>query len=218
MFHDAEYVKWANENTIHAMSYSLDKDAKKPEPMINVSRDDGTVEALAAFPMFTANEAEALVNEINSAVTFPTSTPWSGVISPVDGKTVLAEMKNGTAKEFRALYDAEQKKLGASVPRALWKKVVADLSASTEAEFDEKFADAVKRVLEAGTLVKDPPKPLLERIEARKAGMEKIGRDRLAAALKEKDPAKRAKAIAAVATDWKGLPAGKAAEEAATAK
>lgn len=218
MFHDAEYVKWANEHTIHVMSYSLDKNATKPEPLVDVSRDDGTVEALAAFPMFTPNEAEALVNEINAAVTFPTSTPWSGVISPADGKTVLAEIKNGTAKDFRALYDAEAKKLPAPLARETWKKSAAALAASTEAEFDEKFAAAVKLALEAKALVKEPTKAMAERLDARAAALEKIGRERLDAAMKEKDAVKRAKALGTIAADWKGMPAGDDAAKALAAK
>lgn len=218
MFHDAEYVAWANESTIHAMSYSLDKDEPKPEPLVEVTRDGEKIETLAMYPMLTSAEAETLVNEINRAVLFPTSTPWSGVISPVDGSTILAEMKKGTAKEFRALYEAEQKKLGPVVPRPLWKKVVAAVSASTEAEFDEKFADAVRLALEARSLVKDPPKTLAERITARVDALEKVGRDRLGEALALKDGSKRTAAVGAVAVAFKGLPVGDAAAAASSAK
>lgn len=218
MFRDADYVAWANEATIHVISYSLDKDNLKPEPLVEVTRGGEKVETLEMYPMLTPNEAEAIVNEVNSAILFPTSTPWSGVISPADGKTILAEMKKGTAKDFRALYETEQKKLGASVPRAVWKKVAAGLSASTEAEYDEKFAAAVKSAIEAKGLVKDPPKPLAERIDARIGSLEKIGRERLETAQKETDAAKRTKAIGAVASDFKGLPVADAATAALPAK
>ncbi len=218
MFHDAAYVTWANEQTIHVMSYSLDKNDPKPEPVVEIERDGAKVETLAMYPMLTPNEAEALVNEVNAAVTFPTSTPWSGVISPVDGKTVLAEMKKGTSKEFRALYEAEQKKLGPVLARPVWQKVVADLSASTEAEFDEKFAEAVKRALEAKALVKEPTKALGERMQARLDGLERLGREKLEAAQKEKDAAKRAKALSSIAADFKGLPVAVDAAASVAAK
>lgn len=218
MFHDPAYVTWANEATIHVISYSLDKDAPKPEPLVEVERDGEKVETLAMYPGLTPNEAEALVNEVNAAVTFPTSTPWSGVISPADGKTVLAETKRGTSKEFRALYEAEQKKLGPVLPRAVWRKVVANLSASTEAEFDEKLADAVRLAVEAKALVKEPTPALAERIQARLDGLERLGREKFEAATKEKDESKRRKSLGAIATDFKGLPVGAEAAAALAAK
>ena len=219
MFRDPEYVKWANESTIHVMSYSLDKAAEPDsEPLVEGTRDGEKVQVFAMYPALTPNEAEAVVNEVNAALKFPTSTPWSGVISPLDGKTVLAEMKKGTAKEFRALYEAEQKKLGATLPRDVWKKTVAALAASLEAEFDDKLADAVKLALEAKGLVKDPPKPLAERLETRISALEKAGRSRLDAALQAKDTASRAKALDRVATDFKGLPVAEEAAKAAKDK
>jgi len=218
VYHDAAYVSWANAQTIHVMSYSLDKEAEKPEPLVEIERDGAKVETLAMYPMLTPSEAEALVNEVNAAVMFPTSTPWSGVISPLDGKTVLGELTKGTSKEFRALYEAEQVKLGPTLARPLWRKVVASLSASTEAEFDEKFAEAVKFALEAKALVKEPTKALGERMQARLDGLERIGRERLEVARGEKDAAKRAKALAALAADFKGLPVAADAAAVLTAK
>lgn len=218
MFHDAAYVTWANEQTIHVMSYSLDKENPNPEPLVGVERDGAKVETLAMYPGLTPDEAESLVNEVNAAVSFPTSTPWSGVISPADGKTVLAEMKKGTSKEFRALYDTEQRKLGAVLERSVWRKVAADLSASTEAEFDEKLAEAVRLALEAKSLVAEPTKALAERMQARLDGLERLGREKLEAAQREKAPAKRATALGAIAADFKGLPVGADAAAALTAK
>lgn len=209
MFHDAEYVTWANEQTIHLLSYSLDKNADKPEPVTEVERErDGKtekVEVLTLYPMFTANEAEALVNELNSGIKFPMHTPWVGVISP-DGSTVLAEGAKGTAKQYREMFDEQQKKLGPVVPRSAWKKAVAAIEASSSQEFDEEWAKAVASALAAKAAVKDPPKPLAERIATRIDSLEKAGKARLAAAEKLADAAAREKAVAQVRADFKGMP------------
>jgi hypothetical protein len=215
VYHDAAYVKWANESTIHVMSYSLDKEQPKPEPLVTVERDGEKVEVLAMYPALTPNEAVALVNELDGAVKFPTSTPWAGVISSTDGATVLAELKKGTAAEFRALYEAEQKKLGAVLPRDVWKNAVKALSDSTEAEFDDRVADAVKAALVAKSLVPSPTKAMGERLAGRVEALERLGRERLEKAQAEKDPAKRTAALAAVAKDFAGLAV---AEDAAKAK
>ena len=208
MFHDADYVKWANENTIHVLSYSLDPNAEGPEPTKSVERErDGEkekVEVLALYPMFTANEAEALVNEVNAGVKFPTHTPWVGVISP-DGSTVLASGAKGTSKQYRELYEAEQKKLGAPVPRDAWKKAVAALEASGNAEFDGAWKKAVETGLAAKAAVPTPPPPLAERITTRLDALEKAGRARIAEAKALKDPAARAKALAEVRAAFAGL-------------
>ena len=60
MFRDVDYVTWANAETIHLLSYALDKAAEGPEPLLTVDRDGAKTEVLAAYPMFTAAEAEEL--------------------------------------------------------------------------------------------------------------------------------------------------------------
>jgi hypothetical protein len=202
VFHDAEYVAWANRETVHVISYSLDPEAPKPEPVVDVERDGEKVQVLQMYPMFTMAEAEAIVNEVNSAVLFPTKTPWAGVIAP-DGKKILAEEpgKKGP-KEFRALYEEQQKALGPTLDRPTWSKIRAALEASSSAEFDEKWAEATKAALEARSLAKDPPKPLAERVATRVESLAKIAKDRIAEAEKAKDAASVARLRAA----FGGLP------------
>ena len=92
------------------------------------------------------------------------------------------------------------------------------LTLSTEAEFDDRFSDAVKAALEAKGLVKEPSAALGERITSRTDALEKLGRERLGEATALKDAAKRTKAIGAVASDFKGLPVSEAATATMTAK
>ena len=60
MFRDPEYLKWANDETIHVFAYSLDPDATKPEPMVDVDRDGTKASVFKAYPMFTSDEMESL--------------------------------------------------------------------------------------------------------------------------------------------------------------
>jgi hypothetical protein len=214
VFRDPEYVKWANEETIHLLSYSVDLSSEKPEPVVEVERDGEKVEVIAAYPMFTLNDAAYLVNQINAKVKFPTSTPWTGVIAP-DGTTVLAETKRGTAKEYRALYEEQQKKYGKPMPRAAWLEANARLSDSSTSEADGEWAKAVGAALAARKAAGDCPKPLADRVKAQLDALDEIGRGRLEKATKVADAAKRAAALAAVAKDFAGLPSG---TEAAAAK
>src|SRR5205814_3215629 len=120
-FEDADYVRWANDGTIQVLSYDVHADAD-PEPMVEVDREGEKVSVFAAYPAFTPAEMSFLCAEIGKQVTFTLHTPWAGVLSP-DGKTVLAEVVHGTAKDFRAAYEAGQKKLGEPLDRATWTKV-----------------------------------------------------------------------------------------------
>lgn len=202
MFHDADYVAWANRETVHVLSYSLDPDAPKPEPLVEVERGGEKVAVLEMYPMFTPAEAEALVSEVNAGVLFPTKTPWAGVLSP-DGKKTLAEEpgKKGP-KEFRAIFEEQQKTLGASLDRATWTKVRAALEASSNAEFDEKWPEATKAALEAKALAKDPPRPLAERVATRVDSLAKIAKEKIA----EAEAAKDAAALARLKAAFAGLP------------
>ncbi len=207
MFQDPEYVKWANEKTVHVLSYSVDEKEEKPEPVVSVKRGDETVEVLAMYPMFTPNEADLLVREVNAAFKFPTSTPWAGVIAS-DGKTVLAFLaKRATSKEFEDLYETEQKKLtGPVLSKADWSKIRTSLTDSTTAEFDDRWPEAVAAAVAANAVQKDVPLPLRESLEARLASLRAARDSRSEAAAKEKDAAKRAAALAKVAKDFEGLP------------
>lgn len=207
MFQDAEYVTWANEKTIHVLSYSLDENADKPEPTTEVERDGEKVTVLAMYPMFTLNEADLLVREVNAAFKFPTSTPWTGVIG-TDGKTILASIaKRATSKEFREMYDAEQKKLtGPVLSKPDWKAIRKSLEESSNAEFDEKFPEAIKAALAANAVAKDVPLALRERLEARFSSLRNAKDSKTEDAAKIKDAAKREAALARVAKDFEGLP------------
>lgn len=216
VYGDPAYAKWANERTIHAISYWLDPKDELPEEDVERERAGEKVLVIARHPALTRAEAEAFVNDVDKAVKFPTKTPWAGVIAP-DGTTILAEIKTGQAKDFRALYDAQQKKLGAQLPRATWRAIRKDLAASFDAEFDEKWAEAATHAIAARDAGKDAPKPLAERITTRLEAVEKEGAKRLAAAKALPDPTARAKAYEAISTTFKGLACAEQAAAAASA-
>ena len=217
MFQDPEYLKWANEETIHVLSYSIDLEAPNPEPLAEVERDGEEVLVIAMYPMLTENEAAFLVNDLNAKVKFPVTTPWSGVIAP-DGTTILAEMKKGTKKEFRALYEEQQKKYGTPMPRAAWLETNRLLSASGEAEATGEWRNAVAAALAAKKAAGECPKPLAERIAAQTDALDQAGTGQVESAQKQKDPAKRTKELGRIAADFAGLPAGDAAQKALAPK
>lgn len=204
MFQDPEYVRWANEATIHVIAYSLDPNAEKPEPMVEVDRDGTKTKVFEAYPAFTPEEMQELRGEIEPKVKYPIKTPWAGVLSP-DGKQAFSEVTKGASKDFRAAYEAGQKKLGAPLDRATWKKIRAAIEASTNAEFDGDWRKAVTSAIEARDAAKSVPPPLGERIEARISSLVDAGKARLAAARKEKMAADAAKAEAKVLADFAGL-------------
>jgi hypothetical protein len=209
VFLDPEYVRWANEKTVHVLSYDLYKDADKPEPTVEVERDGEKVTVLAAYPMFTASEVDLIAREVNAAVKFPLTAPWAGVVSP-DGK-VLASLKKATAKEFRELYETEQKKLtGPVLARGPWKSIRTLLEESTTLEFDEKWAGSVSKALAARAVAKELPPPLAERVQARLDSLDAVAKTRIDALDKIKDPAARAKAREAIRVDFKGIPSADA--------
>jgi hypothetical protein len=209
VFQDPEYIRWANEKTVHVLSYDLYKDAKEPEPLVEVERDGEKVKVLAAYPMFTVIEADVIAREANAAVQFPLSAPWAGVVA-TDGK-VLASLKKATAKEFRELYETEQKRLaGPVLARAPWRKIRTLLEESTAAEFDERWADAVAKALAARDTEKEVPAPLRERIVARLDGLDAAAKSRIEDLDKIKDPAARTKAREAIRSDFKGIPSADA--------
>jgi hypothetical protein len=209
VFQDPEYIRWANEKTVHVLSYDLYKDATEPEPTLEVERDGEKVKVLTAYPMFTASEVDIIAREINAAVTFPLSAPWAGVVEP-SGK-VLANLKKATAKEFRELYETEQKKrTGPVLARAPWKTIRTLLEESTVAEFDEKWADSVAKALAARATAKDLPAPLQERVDARLDALDAVAKSRIDDLDKVKDPAARAKARETIRSDFKGIPSADA--------
>ena len=217
MFQDPEYVKWANEETIHLLSYSLDLNAERPEPLAEVERDGEKVTVLAMYPMFTETEAAYLVNETNVKVKFPEKTPWSGVISP-DGTTVLAEIKKATAKEYRELFDEQQKKVGKPLARAAWLEANRLLTESSEAEVNGEWGKAVAAALGAKKAVGECSKPFADRIQGQTEALNGSGLSQIADAKKQKDPAKRLKELERIVADFKGLPASDAAAAESTAK
>jgi hypothetical protein len=204
VFEDAAYVAWANEATIHVLSYDVHADAD-PEPLVEVERDGGKVSVFAAYPTFTPDEMRLLLGEIGKRVDFPLHTPWAGVLSP-DGKKVLAEVVKGGPKEFRAAYEEGQKKLGTPYPRAAWKKVRAAVQASIDAEYAEQWKRAAAAALEARSLSKGAPPPLAERVDARVASLVTEGRRLLADAKKQKRAADATAAEAKVREDFAGIP------------
>jgi hypothetical protein len=209
VFQSSEYIRWANEKTVHVLSYDLYKDATEPEPTLEVQREGEKVKVLAAYPMFTALEVDVLAREINAAVKFPLSAPWAGVVQP-DGK-VLASIKKATEKEFRELYETEQKKrTGPVLGRAPWKKIRTLLEESTAAEFDEKWAEAVSKGLAARDTAKELPAPLQERVDARLESLDVAAKSRIEGLDKIKDPDARAKARDAIRTEFKGIPSADA--------
>ncbi|MFO0932637.1 MAG: hypothetical protein U1E39_07995 [Planctomycetota bacterium] len=200
-----DYVTWANAETIHLLSYALDKNAEGPEPLLTVDRDGAKTEVLAAYPMFTAAEAEELAADVDRHVTFPTHTPWVGVLAP-DGVTVLASGAKGTSKSYRAMYDAERKKLPPPLARDAWLAARKALDASAEAEFDERYAEATKAYLAARAKVPAPTPALAERLDARLAALETAGKAALARAEATKDGEARSAAVAKARADFAGLP------------
>lgn len=223
MFRDVDYVTWANAETVHLLSYALDKAAEGPEPLLSVDRDGAKTEVLAAYPMFTAAEAEELAADVDRHVKFPTHTPWVGVLAP-DGVTVLASGGKGTSKSYRAMYDAERKKLPPPLARDAWLAARRSLEASAEAAFDERWADATKAYLAARAKVPAPTPAFAERLDARLASLETAGKDALARAEGAKDGEARSAAVAKVRADFAGLPflapaeKGSPAEKGAPAK
>ncbi len=205
MFRDVDYVTWANAETIHLLSYALDKAAEGPEPLLTVDRDGAKTEVLAAYPMFTAAEAEELAADVDRHVKFPTHTPWVGVLAP-DAVTVLASGGKGTSKSYRAMYDAERKKLPPPLARDAWLAARKSLDASAEAEFDERYAEATKAYLAARAKVPAPTPALAERLDARLAALETAGKAALARAEGAKDGEARSAAVAKVRADFAGLP------------
>jgi hypothetical protein len=204
IFHDADYVAWANGETVHVLSYSIDAEADKPEPLLEVERDGEKVKVLAQFPMFRPEETEVLLAELNTHVKYPKTTPWTGVVDST-GK-VLAERKSGTAAQFREMYEAEQKKMGAFLPRRDWLAVRAALTGSSDAEAAEDWKKATHLALDARALRKDFPPAVEERVVARLATLAAEAKRRRADAEKEKDPARRAAALSKVDADFAGLP------------
>ena len=203
IFHDADYVTWANAETVHVLSYSIDAEADKPEPMLEVVRDGEKVKVLAQFPMFRPEETEVLLAELNTHVKYPKTTPWTGVVDST-GK-VLAEKKSGTATQFREMYEAEQKKMGAFLPRRDWLAVRAALQASSDAEAAEDWKKATRSALDARALRKDFPAPVEERVVARLATLSKEAQRQREAAAKEKDATKRAALLAQIDASFPGL-------------
>ena len=205
MFRDVDYVTWANAETVHLLSYALDKRAEGPEPLTTADRDGTKTEVLAAYPMFTAAEAAELAADVDRHVKFPTHTPWVGVLA-TDGVTVLATAAKGTSKSYRALYDAERKKLPPPLARDAWLAARRSLEASAEAEFDERYAEATKAYLAARAKVPAPTPALAERLDARLAALETAGKAALARAEASKDGEARSAAVAKVRADFAGLP------------
>lgn len=214
VFCDPAYARWANEKTIHAISYWLDPKDEVPEDDVERDRDGEKVAVLSRHPALTRAEAETFVNEVDKSVKFPTKTPWAGIVSP-DGSTVLAELRTGSSKDFRALYDAQQKKLGPQLPRPVWSAIRKDLSASSDAEFDERWAEAVTHAIAARDAGKDAPRPLAERIATRLEALDKEGMKRLTAAEALSDGSARRKALDEVAATFRGLPCAEKAAASA---
>jgi hypothetical protein len=196
IFENDAYVAWANAETVHVLSYSLDAEPDEPEPLVDAERGGEKVRVLASFPMFRPEEVDVLLAELNVHVKYPKSTPWTGVVDAT-GK-VLAEMKKGTPKECRELYEAEQKKLGAFLPRKDWIAVRAVLQESVDAEFSEDWAKAVGAALAARALRAEFPAAIEERVKARLFGLAGEAKRQTEAADKTADPAKREAALAKV--------------------
>lgn len=205
MFRDPEYLKWANDETIHVFAYSLDPDATKPEPMVDVDRDGTKASVFKAYPMFTSDEMESLRGELEKRLLYPSHTPWAAVVD-ADGMKILVELTKSTAKEFRSAYEAEQKKHGLTLGRADWLKIRAAIQASTDAEFDGAWKKAVESAVAARDAGKAAPAPMKEAIDARLASLASAGKTQLDAAKNTKDSAERAKAVAKVLEDFRALP------------
>lgn len=206
MFQDADYIRWANEETVHLLSYALDPAASAPEPVRDADRDGVPTSVLVAYPMFTPDEAKELAEDVDRHVKFPMHTPWVGVLA-ADGATVLASGTKGTSATYRALYDAERRKLGPALPRATWLEVVRRLDASAEAELDERFAAAVDDAVAARDLAPKPSPALAERLEARLEALRGAARAALERAERVVDREARAAAVAKARADFARLPA-----------
>ena len=219
MFLDPEYVKLANEKTIHLLSYDLQKDLDggAAEEIATVEREGQKVDVLAHYPMFTPDEIQALLTDVASHLKYPTKTPWTGVISPDGQKTLWenAEKKAPISKTFEDAYDAEQAKLGKTLPRTEWKRVTALLEASTKADADSKWKEAVTAVLAAKSGSSMYPAPFIDRIQRWADTLNDEGISAIDNAKKLKDPAARAKELAKLASDFEGLPAAALAKDAA---
>jgi hypothetical protein len=189
------------------MSYYVDPEEEGGELQKEVEREDGKVSVLAAFPDFTLDEMRMLARGLDRRLKIPEKTPWSGVVSP-DGRTILWEKQGkATAKEYREAYDAEAKKLGKALPRAEWKRALGLVERSVAAEVDERWKDAVLPLKEVHAAAAEYPPALRGRIEGQIEAIQ-AARDRLREeAEKTKDPAARAKAVAAVDAAFEGLPA-----------
>ena len=210
-FRDPAYVRWANDVTVHVLAYSFEKDAKKPEPTVEVDRDGTKTTVLAAYPMFTPAEMESLLGEIGRCLTYPMKTPWVGVLKP-DGKQVLVEVSGVMAKDFRAAYEAGQKKIGTPLDRPTWVKIRAALKTSMDAEVSGEWGKAVTAALEAKAAAKAVPAPLAEAVEGRLGTLVQAGQQRLSDARKSKSPEAAAKAEAKVREEFAGLPGFDAAK------
>jgi hypothetical protein len=200
---DPGYVRWADEASVHVLSYVIDP--KVPDPTVVVERDGEKTDVLARFPQFTVDEADFLAREVVGKVKVPESKPWAAVLSP-DGKRVLATLVRATAAEFQDAYEGAQEELGRPFPRAAWKAVVDALARSSAAEVDERWKDAVSAAVEARRLAKEAPKPLRDRAEGQVEALS-AARERLVEAAKAiEDAAARAKELARVEADFVGLP------------
>jgi hypothetical protein len=206
VFENRDYVAWANESTVHLISYYIAPEDADAEPKQEVEREGEKVAALVNYPGFTALDMEILIRGIDQRLQFPEKTPWAGVLSP-NGLTILAA-KPGTAsaKEFRALYEAEAKKLGPSVPRPLWLKASELLRKSSEAEVDERWADAVAAAKEAYEISGTFPKAMRDRVVGQVEALHDVRTRRLEAAAKLSGDA-RIKETAKVEAEFRALPA-----------
>jgi hypothetical protein len=206
VYEDAAYARWANDKTIHVMSYYIAPEDQAAELTKEVERDGEKVSVLVAYPDFTKDDMESLMRGIDSKLTIPEKTPWAGVISP-DGKTVLAQkMGKATAKEFRELYETEAKKLGPVLPRETWTKACAALAKSTEAEADNRWKDAVAAVVEMRPSLESFPKALRDRFAGQIEALE-AARDRMRDEAQKLPEKKRAEALAKVDADFGPLSA-----------
>jgi hypothetical protein len=206
VFEDADYVKWANAESVHVLSYYLHEEDREKE-VVERERDGEKVAVFAAHPAFTPDEMEVLRGGIDVKVAVPEKTPWAGVLSS-DGTKVLAE-KRGKARgsELRDLYAAEAKKMGPSLARPDWLRANRALSESTVAEVDERWKEAVAAVLPLLGVAKGWPRPLARRVLGQVESLDAVRARLLEAAAKAKDPAARSREEAAVAEEFRALPA-----------
>jgi hypothetical protein len=216
VFESRDYVAWANASTVHLISYYVAPEDQEAEPTQEVERDGAKVSALVSYPDFTPLEMELLIRGIDQRLQFPEKTPWAGVISP-DGRTVLAAKPGkASAKDFREAYEAEAKKLGPSISRDAWLEACAWLRASTEAEVDERWADAVAPARKALAASVAYPKALRARVVGQVEALHAARQARLEAAARL-PAAERAKETARLEAAFAGLPAVPAEGTAETA-